>query len=82
MRFDEICDEVAAIISGLDFPRPKPARRHSFRQCDVERILRASRKVGVPVRVDINRDGSVSLVPISTFPLTHSEADDIVARLA
>jgi hypothetical protein len=37
----------------------------SFKQRDLERALRAGKRAGVEVRVDILRDGTLSIIPVS-----------------
>ncbi|MGA3341395.1 MAG: hypothetical protein ABSD11_12350 [Methylocella sp.] len=53
-----------------------------FRQSELERALRASKASGVPVNVNIGKDGSLNVVsmPVSE-KLRPSEADDIIAKL-
>jgi hypothetical protein len=51
-----------------------PTTKVRWRESEVSRLIRAARKVGVQVRVEIRPDGTLSATPVSAPEPTEKEA--------
>jgi hypothetical protein len=60
-------DGIVAACLDLYIPKIK-TRRRSWKQCDVARALRAAKAAGFLVRVEIEPDGRIVLVPVLCGP--------------
>ena len=82
---DDLATQSLASLAEFDFSslRDMPRRRRrSFNQRDISRALRAAKAAGFLVRVEIEPDGRIVLVPVSSMEAASEfDADDIVARL-
>jgi hypothetical protein len=87
MLLDAMVGDLFVNLAALDFsfivPRSKP-RAGSWKQRDVTRALRAAAAAGIEVRIEIEPDGKLILVPVTVMTVTDDPQsdDDILARLA
>lgn len=71
------------VIVDFTFTVPRKQRRRRFNQRDVTRALRAAKAAGIEARIEIEMDGKLILVPVTTGDMLRSDDDDdIIARLA
>jgi hypothetical protein len=74
-------DRLAGAATRLDAPRVLPMGKGPcrFKEVDVTRALRAARKAGVPVQVEIDLERKkMTLTPVKFIATVASESDDSI----